>query len=221
MQSQPADVAGMDVELKQQEKLGLPEHPPCRATPFSTHQMENKLFGKTGWIPPVRTKESNEFCFPPTVMGIIMCWCSRLSQLSGKREVCSKQSGTYHCRVVSTAELWTLNNSDFIEIPDMPLAPNMPSCTWSWWPLFSSDGSFYVRIMIGQDWLFWPVYGMVSPALTTNFHWALLGAQQRDHPVTWVKRTPEMDGVFSWPRHIGRTGFCGLVPHQCLVRKPP
>lgn len=55
-----------------------------------------------------------------------------------------------------------------MEIPDMHMAPNMPSCAWSLWPLFFSAGSFYVRIMTGQDWLFWPVYATVSPALPTS-----------------------------------------------------
>jgi len=47
----PAQLAGWtDIDPKQQEELGLLEHPPCRATPFCTHEMENELFGKSGGI---------------------------------------------------------------------------------------------------------------------------------------------------------------------------
>lgn len=110
--SVPAALAGTDTDPEQQEKLGLPEHPSCRANPFCTLQMDTELFGKSGWIPPVRSKESRELCFPPRAMAAISCQCPGLRQLSGKW-------GMPHVTVASTAELCLLNVLGFIGMPDL------------------------------------------------------------------------------------------------------
>lgn len=73
------------VDPEQQEKLGLPKHPPCRASSFCTYQMEIELFGKSGWIPAAGSEEDRELCFPPRVTGVIRCRRPGLSQLSEKR----------------------------------------------------------------------------------------------------------------------------------------
>lgn len=151
-----------------------------------------------------------------------------LSQLSRKRGALRIVRHT-SLRSDGTAELWPLNAREFMEIPDLHTASNMPSCAWSPWPLFFSAGCLYVSIMTGQDWLFWPVNATASSTLPTvlfqrlpklgfslTLSWspaekAPCGMSDEDSRDTWVLQlaTPAKGSA-------RRGGFCG----NCLVSKP-
>lgn len=115
----------------------------CRATPFSTHQMENELFGKSGRIPPARSKASHEFCFSPRVMGIIRWRCPRLSQLSGKRRAPSSQAH-------STAESWVQLNYG-LWIPQNlwkhQTCPWLQTCP----PALGPDGHYFPLMVVSMS----------------------------------------------------------------------
>lgn len=108
----------------------------------------------------------------------------------------------------------------------LDVAPNMPSCAWSLWPLFFSARYFFSISLSGSQkdkivylglfmlWLPQPcqpvcLKGLKAWIFTDPFS----RAQMRKHPEASGKRTPEVDGSFSWSHRTGRAG--------CLVSKPP
>lgn len=141
-----AVLAGTDPE--QPDNLGLSEHPSCRANPFCTHQMDTELFGKPGWTPPVRSKESCELCFPPRAMGLISRWYLGLRHLSGKWGMPWVVSHTSLC---SHLYSWTMSLK-CLRIhgkTSLDMVSNTPSCAWSLWLLFFYGHYFFSISLLG------------------------------------------------------------------------
>lgn len=81
----------------------------------------------------------------------------------------------------------------------------------SWVPTTSIFVCRFVRIMIGQDWLFWPVYAMFSPALPTNMVQRLWGQLFTDH---FLETIWESKFWLQWRRLERRTS--SLTSHIVL-----
>lgn len=199
----------------------------------STLQGQSLLHSPNGqWAPwkigmhTTRGKQGELWAVLPTqAKGVISWQCPGLRQLSGKWGI---PWVVRHTSLWSDQYSWTMS-LECLRIygnTRLDMAPNMPSCAWCLWPLFFSARYFFsislsrsqkdkiVHLGLFMLWLpqlCLPVClkGLKAWIFTDPFS----RAQMRKHPQASVKRTPDVDGSFSWSHHTGRA--------DCLVSKPP